>query len=120
MSAEDTKDIQIDAIDTSKHIRIGAALSDRQGSTLVDFLRANRDVFVWKPVDMSGVPREVAEPSLNILPMARPVAQRLRRFDEEKRKAIDEEVTMLLAVGFMREIHHPTWDANPVLVKNRS
>jgi len=28
---------------------------------LVDFLRANRDIFVWKPSDMLGIPREVNE-----------------------------------------------------------
>jgi hypothetical protein len=28
---------------------------------LVIFLRANCDIFVWKPVDMLGVPKELIE-----------------------------------------------------------
>jgi hypothetical protein len=28
---------------------------------LVSFLRANRDIFAWKPVDMPGVPKELIE-----------------------------------------------------------
>jgi hypothetical protein len=31
---------------------------------LVDFLRANADVFAWSPSDMPGIPREVAERTL--------------------------------------------------------
>jgi hypothetical protein len=35
---------------------------------LVDFLHANIDIFTWSPSDMPGIPREVAEHSLDILP----------------------------------------------------
>jgi hypothetical protein len=34
---------------------------------LVDFLRANAEVFVWSPSDMPGIPRDVAEHSLDIV-----------------------------------------------------
>ncbi|WVZ84448.1 hypothetical protein U9M48_031478 [Paspalum notatum var. saurae] len=69
---------------------------------------------------MPGIPREVIEHSLNIRPSARPVAQRLRRFDEEKRRAIGEEIAKLLAAWFIKEVHHPEWIANPVLVKKKN
>jgi len=51
---------------------------------LVDFLRANADIFAWSPTDMLGIPREVAEHSLDIRAGSKPVKQRLRRFDKEK------------------------------------
>jgi len=35
------------------------------------------------------------------------VKQRLRRFDEEKRKIIGEEIHKLLMAGFIKEVHHP-------------
>jgi hypothetical protein len=41
---------------------------------------------------MPGIPRDVAEHSLDIRAGARPVKQPLRRFDEEKRRAIGEEI----------------------------
>jgi hypothetical protein len=50
---------------------------------LVDFLGANADIFAWSPSDIPGIPREVAEHSLDILPHSRAVLQELRRFDEE-------------------------------------
>jgi hypothetical protein len=86
---------------------------------LVDFLRANAEVFAWSPLDMPDIPREVAEHSLDIRAGARPVRQHLRRFDEEKRRAIGEEVHKLMAAGFIKEVFHPEWLANPVLVKKK-
>nr|ABA99910.2 retrotransposon protein, putative, unclassified [Oryza sativa Japonica Group] len=58
---------------------------------LVSFLRANADVFAWRPADMPGVPREVIEHRLAVRPGARPA-------------------------GFIREVIHPEWLANPVVV----
>ena len=69
---------------------------------------------------MPGIPREVAGHTLQILLGSKPVKQRLRRFDEEKRRAIGEEIAKLLAAGFIREVHHPEWLANPVLVRKKS
>ena len=63
---------------------------------LVDFLRANADIFAWSPSDMPSIPREVAEHSLDILPNSKPVKQFLWLFDELKRRAIGEEVHKLL------------------------
>jgi len=68
---------------------------------------------------MPGIPREVAEHSLEIRAGSKPVKQRLRRFDEEKRKVIGEEIQMLLTAAFIKEVHHPDWLANPVLVKKK-
>jgi hypothetical protein len=47
------------------------------------------------------------------------VKQPLRRFDEEKRRAIGEEIHKLMAAGFIKEVFHPEWLANPVLVKKK-
>jgi hypothetical protein len=68
---------------------------------------------------MPGIPRDVAEHSLDIRAGARPVKQLLRRFNEEKCRAIGEEVHKLMAVGFIKEVFHPEWLANPVLVKKK-
>jgi hypothetical protein len=87
---------------------------------LVDFLRANADIFTRSPSDMPGIPREVAEHSLDILPHSRAVQQRLRCFDEERRQAIRVELRKFLEAGFIKEVFHPTCLANPVLVKKKN
>ena len=69
---------------------------------------------------MLGIPREVAEHALYVRAGSRPVKQHLRRFDEEKHRAIGEEVQKLLAAGFIKEVSHSEWLANPVLVKKKN
>jgi hypothetical protein len=86
---------------------------------LVDFLRTNAEVFAWSTSDMPVIPRDVAKHSLDIRDGAQPVKQPLRRFDEEKRRAIVEEIHKLMAAGFIKEVFHPEWLANPVLVKKK-
>jgi hypothetical protein len=76
---------------------------------LIDFLCTNDDIFTWSPSDMPGIPWEVAEHSLDILPHSRAVQQLLRRFDEEQRRAIGVELRKLLEAGFIKEVFHPTW-----------
>jgi hypothetical protein len=51
---------------------------------LVEFLHENRDIFAWQPSDMNGVPRELAEHALQIIPGSKPVRQAMRRFGDKK------------------------------------
>ena len=68
---------------------------------------------------MLGIPRKVAEHALKIRLGSKLVKQRLRHFDEEKRRAIGEEIAKLLAAGFIKEVYHPKWLANPALIRKR-
>nr|BAB00646.1 unnamed protein product [Oryza sativa Japonica Group]BAB17742.1 GAG-POL precursor [Oryza sativa Japonica Group] len=88
----------------------------KEEDALVSFLRANADVFAWRPADMPGVPREVIEHRLAVRPGARPVRQKVRRQAPERQAFIREEVARLLEAGFIREVIHPEWLANPVVV----
>ena len=73
---------------------------------LIQFLRDNADIFEWKPVDMPGVPKDLAEHKLNINPEVKPKKQRLRRFAQDRRDAIKKELTKLLATEFIKEVSH--------------
>jgi hypothetical protein len=70
---------------------------------LVDFLCVNADVFAWSPSDMPGIPRDVAEHSLDIRAGARPVKQPLRQFDGEECRTIGEEIHKLMAAESIKE-----------------
>ena len=69
---------------------------------------------------MPGVPRQLAEHTLNVDPKYKPVKQFLCRCNKERHKAIGEEVARLLAAGFIIEVFHPEWLANPVLVLKKN
>ena len=65
---------------------------------------------------MPGIPREVTEHTLKIHLDSKSVKQRLCHFNKEKRRAIDEEIAKLSATGFIKEVYHPEWLPNPVLM----
>jgi hypothetical protein len=69
---------------------------------------------------MTGVPRELAEHALQIIPGSKPVRQAMRCFGDEKRHAIAKEISKLLKAGFIKEVIHTKWVANPVLVPKKS
>jgi hypothetical protein len=69
---------------------------------------------------MPGMPRELIEHSLNVHPKAVPKKQRLQRFAHDKRQAIKWEIAKLLTAGFIKEVIHPEWVANPVLVNKKN
>jgi hypothetical protein len=69
---------------------------------------------------MPGILRQVIEHSLDILPGSKQDKQRLCHFDDERRKAIGEEIARLLVVGFIKEVFHPDGITNPVLVQKKN
>ena len=69
---------------------------------------------------MPSIPCEVAEHALCLVPGSKPTKQRLRHFDDERRRAIGEEVTKLLAARFIKEVYHSNWLANPILIKKKT
>jgi len=63
---------------------------------------------------------EIAEHSLRIKADAKQVKQCLRRFNDKKHRAIEEEVAKLLDAGSIWEVLHLDWLANPVLVPKKN
>ncbi|GJT00481.1 hypothetical protein Tco_0821650 [Tanacetum coccineum] len=98
-------------------IAIGSTLTKEGQKELCDLLRHNLDIFAWKPADMTGVPRHIAEHRLNVREGCPPVRQRKRSQALERNKAIREEVEKLVDVGIIKEVHYHTWLLNPIMVK---
>jgi hypothetical protein len=69
---------------------------------------------------MPGVPRELVEHALQIIPSSKPVRQAMRRFGDEKHCAITKEISKPLKAGFVKEVIHTKWVANPVLVPKKN
>jgi hypothetical protein len=69
---------------------------------------------------MPGVPRNLIKHLLNVDPKATPKRQHLHRFADDRRDAIKKELAKLLTAGFIREVFHPEWLANPVLVRKKN
>ena len=68
---------------------------------------------------MPRVPKELIEHRLKVYPKAMPKKQRLCIFAPDKREATKKELAKLLVAGFIKEVFHPEWLANPVLVRKK-
>ncbi|RVX08731.1 Transposon Ty3-I Gag-Pol polyprotein [Vitis vinifera] len=56
---------------------------------------------------------------LNVLPAARPIRQKIRRFHPDRQRVIQDEINKLLEAGFIREVSYPDWLANVVVVPKK-
>ena len=77
------------------------------------------DVFPWTHSDMTGINPIHASHKLNVIPSAKPVRQKVRRFHPDHHQVIQAEVDNLLKEGFIREIKYPEWLANVVVVPKK-
>jgi hypothetical protein len=69
---------------------------------------------------MLGVPRELIEHELHLYPLGKPVKHRLRHFAQDKKDVIKKEIARLLDAYFIKEVYHPDWLANPILVPKKN
>ncbi|GKE95737.1 reverse transcriptase domain-containing protein [Tanacetum coccineum] len=98
-------------------IAIGSTLTEEGRKALCDLLRRNLDIFAWKPADMIGVSRHIAEHRLNVREGCSPIRQKKRGQTPERNKAIQEEMEKLVDVNIMKEVNYHSWLSNPVMVK---
>ena len=80
---------------------------------------ANTDVFAWNHSDMTGIKPVNASHKLNVLPSARPIRQKVRRFHPDNHQIIQAEVDNLLKAGFTREVKYTEWLTNVVVVPKK-
>ncbi|GJT23338.1 reverse transcriptase domain-containing protein [Tanacetum coccineum] len=98
-------------------IMIGYTLTEEGHNKLCSLLQQNLDVFAWKPADMTGALRHIAEHHLNVRKGYSRIRQKKRGQAAGKNQAIQEEVGKLVEAGIMREVHYHDWFSNLVMVK---
>ncbi|GKA32755.1 reverse transcriptase domain-containing protein [Tanacetum coccineum] len=98
-------------------VMIGSTLTEEGRNKLCGLLQRNLDIFAWKPADMTGVPRHMAEHRLNVREGCSPVRQKKKGQAADRNQAIQEEVGKLVEAGIMKEVHYHDWLSNPVMVK---
>ncbi|XP_076960141.1 uncharacterized protein LOC143636431 [Bidens hawaiensis] len=97
-------------------VTIRPTISEIVRTFLKQLLVKNLDVFAWQPLDMTGVPREIAEHKLRVNPAFTHIVQKKRKMGPDQTKEMNEQVQDLLNARIIREIRYQTWVANPVIV----
>ena len=99
-----------------KTFKLGKAL-DSETQDQIAKVQRHLSAFAWSASDMPGIDPDFLCHRLAMDPQVRPVCQRKRNFNEEKRQAIKDETQKLLAAGHIKEVQYPEWLTNVVLVK---
>ena len=100
-----------------KVFKLGRLLSQGEQEEVTAVISRHLDAFVWTAADMPGIDPKFLCHHLTMDTKVRPVRQRRRKFNEERRLVVKEETQKLLNAGHIREIQYPEWLANVVLVK---
>jgi len=103
-----------------KTFKQGKTLDSETQDQIAKVISRHLDAFAWSASDMPGIDPDFLCHRLVMDPQVRPIRQRRRKFNEEKRQAIKDETQKLLAAGHIREIQYPEWLVNVVLVKKSS
>ena len=98
---------------------VSSLLSSEEKEHLQHILLRNIYVFAWNHSDMTGIDPMLASHKLNVIPSAKPVRQKVRRFYLDYHDIIQTEVDNLLRAGFIREVKYPEWLANVVVVSKK-
>jgi len=100
-----------------KKFKLGRSLSQEAQDQIAKVIARHLDTFAWFASDMPGIDPDFLCHRFTMDPQVRPVRQRQKKFNTERRLVIGQETKKLLNVGHIREIQYPEWLANMVLVK---
>ena len=103
-----------------KKFKLGKSLGQETQDPIVEVIARHLDAFAWSASNMPGIDPDFLCHRLTMDPQVRPVCQRRRKFNDERRQVIREETHKLLSAGHIREIQYPEWLANVELVKKAS
>jgi len=89
---------------------VGTELPATTRKELVNLICSYKEIFAWKPSDMTGVSRDV-------VPGSKAIQQKKQGQAGDRNHTINTEVAKLLEARILKEAIFPTWIANPVMVK---
>ncbi|KAI9185370.1 hypothetical protein LWI28_006590 [Acer negundo] len=101
--ADQLEEIPVRGEDLTKVVKVGGGLDPEIKEDLIKLLREYIDIFAWTHEEMPGIPLSLATHRLVIDATVKPVKQKRRHFNAERKATVQEEMDKLLKVGFIRE-----------------
>ncbi|XP_015961083.1 uncharacterized protein LOC107485065 [Arachis duranensis] len=98
----------------------GIAISTVELNAIQAFLQEQANLFAWRPSNMPSIDPQIITHRLAINPSVRPVQQKKRNLEDEKKKVSLEETQKLINADFIREIRFTTWLTNVVMVRKQN
>lgn len=101
-------------------IKIGSQLTREELEPYRALVMEYRDVFAWSYKDLKGIPPEVVQHNIPLIPGAIPIRQKERRMNPQLQLLVKAELEKLLQAGFIRPVEITDWVSPMVLVKKKN
>jgi len=88
-------------------LKLGASIEKRLQDQIAEVITRNMSAFAWSSTDMLGIDPDFVYHRLTMNTRVRPVVQRRRKFNEERRLIIMAKTKKLLNANYIREIQYP-------------
>lgn len=95
----------------ARFIKMGAQLTREEVAKYKELVLEFRDIFAWSYKDLKGIPPEIVQHTIPLLPNVQPVRQKERRMNPRLQLIVKAELEKLLEAGFIKPVEITDWDA---------
>ena len=103
-----------------KQMRMGSSLSPDEVEAYSGLVREYREVFAWSYTELKGVPPEIVEHRIPLMPGAVPIRQKERRMNPQLQLVVKTELEKLLQANFIKPVEITDWVSPMVLVRKKN
>ena len=102
-----------------RQMKMGSKLGEAEIKEYNELIDKFSDTFAWSFDELKGIPREMVEHRIPLIPGAKPVRQKKRRMNPQLQLLVRAELERLLQAGFIKPVEITNWVSPMVIVKNR-
>lgn len=101
-------------------MNMGCKLEDEEINEYSELIDEFINTFVWSYDELKGIPREMIEHRIPLIPGAKLVRQNERRINPQLQLLMKVELERLLHAGFINPVEIANWVSPMVIVKKRT
>ena len=101
-------------------MKMGSKLEDAEIKEYNKLIDEFSDTFVWSYDELKGIPREMVEHCIHLIPGAKPVRQKEWRMNPQLQLLVRAKLERLLQVGFIKTVEITNWISPMVIVKKKN
>ncbi|KAL3689878.1 hypothetical protein R1sor_016187 [Riccia sorocarpa] len=114
------EEINIGTQEEPKLVKIGNHLSEEQKKGIIKLLKDYSRVFAWTYEDMKGVPPEICQHKIKLLPSTKPMVQRPYRMNPNYAETVKKEIDKLKEADFIYPVKEYDWLSPIVIVPKKN
>jgi hypothetical protein len=102
-----------------RQMKMGSKLGEKEIKEYSELVDEFSDTFAWSYDELKGIPREMVEHRIPLIPGARPIRQKERRMNPQLQLLVKAELERLLKAGFIKPVEITDWVSPMILVKKK-